>query len=99
MSHKKVHIVESVGSEGVQIRDFNKVADRLKQRPVVLVLAMIVLLIAADAEAYVGPGAGFAFISSFFFLIATFFLALFLRFERIQEVCVKSKRLLLRVRS
>jgi len=63
MSHKKVHIVESVGSEGVQIRDFNKVADRLKQRPVVLVLAMIVLLIAADAEAYVGPGAGFAFSS------------------------------------
>jgi predicted AlkP superfamily phosphohydrolase/phosphomutase len=33
--------------------------------------------LAAPAYAYVGPGAGFAFITSFFFLIATFFVAVF----------------------
>jgi predicted AlkP superfamily phosphohydrolase/phosphomutase len=36
-----------------------------------------ILLVAGRAEAYVGPGAGFAFITSFFFLIVTFFVALF----------------------
>lgn len=35
------------------------------------------ILGASDVEAYVGPGAGFAFISSFFFLIATFFVVVF----------------------
>lgn len=38
---------------------------------------LAIFLFASRAEAYVGPGAGFAFISSFFFLLATFFIALF----------------------
>ncbi len=40
-------------------------------------LVTALLLVATPAYAYVGPGAGFAFITSFFFLIATFFVALF----------------------
>ena len=40
-------------------------------------LTILALLAAQTAQAYVGPGAGFAFITSFFFLIATFFVALF----------------------
>ncbi|HPM75609.1 MAG TPA: alkaline phosphatase family protein [bacterium] len=44
---------------------------------VAISLFLLALLAAAPAHAYVGPGAGFAFITSFFFLIATFFVALF----------------------
>jgi predicted AlkP superfamily phosphohydrolase/phosphomutase len=44
-------------------------------RPRFLVLA--VLLAAAPLAAYVGPGAGFAFLSSFLVLFLTFFLAIF----------------------
>ena len=42
-----------------------------------LLIMGLVLFLAPSAHAYVGPGAGFAFITSFFFLIATFFVALF----------------------
>jgi predicted AlkP superfamily phosphohydrolase/phosphomutase len=42
-----------------------------------IILTLVILAISAPAYAYVGPGAGFAFITSFFFLIATFFVALF----------------------
>lgn len=38
---------------------------------------MALLLLALPMEAYVGPGAGFAFLSSFLVLFITFFLALF----------------------
>jgi len=43
----------------------------------VTALTALFVLMAVPAYAYVGPGAGFAFITSFFFLIATFFVALF----------------------
>ena len=43
----------------------------------IVILTALMVLISAPAYAYVGPGAGFAFITSFFFLIATFFVALF----------------------
>ena len=42
-----------------------------------LLAAVVTLLAPAVAEAYVGPGAGFAFITSFFLLLSTFLLALF----------------------
>lgn len=41
----------------------------------VLALGAILLSIARPAHAYIGPGAGFAFVSSFFILLLTFFLA------------------------
>ncbi len=37
----------------------------------------VLLLLAAPLAAYVGPGAGFAFAGSFFFIFAAFFLAIF----------------------
>lgn len=40
-------------------------------------LAALVLLEPTEAQAYIGPGAGFAFVSSFFVLFATFFLVFF----------------------
>jgi predicted AlkP superfamily phosphohydrolase/phosphomutase len=40
-------------------------------------LAVALLFLAAPLSAYVGPGAGFAFLSSFLVLFLTFFLALF----------------------
>jgi predicted AlkP superfamily phosphohydrolase/phosphomutase len=40
-------------------------------------LAVALLVLAAPLSAYVGPGAGFAFLSSFLVLFLTFFLALF----------------------
>jgi predicted AlkP superfamily phosphohydrolase/phosphomutase len=39
--------------------------------------AAVLLLLASPLEAYIGPGAGFAFLSSFFVLFLTFVLALF----------------------
>ena len=42
-----------------------------------LLIVTFLLCFAPSVHAYVGPGAGFAFITSFFFLIATFFVALF----------------------
>lgn len=42
-----------------------------------LCLVLLVTLFSGTAHAYVGPGAGFAFITSFFFLFATFFVAVF----------------------
>jgi uncharacterized membrane protein len=45
-------------------------------RSVVLaLLATLVLVPSPPASAYIGPGAGFAFVGSLFVLIATFFLA------------------------
>lgn len=38
-------------------------------------LTLLILLSASPAHAYIGPGAGFAFVSSFMILIITFFLA------------------------
>lgn len=38
---------------------------------------LLLLLAASPLAAYVGPGAGFAFIGSFFFIFAAFFLAVF----------------------
>ncbi len=49
---------------------------KLQKKTIWLVLA-IIFFTCKEAFAYIGPGAGFAFISSFFFLIATFFVALF----------------------
>lgn len=42
-----------------------------------LFVIITVLLLALPSEAYVGPGAGFAFLSSFLVLFLTFFLAIF----------------------
>lgn len=42
-----------------------------------LLLLVFMLLLSVPAFAYVGPGAGFAFLSSFLVLFLTFFLALF----------------------
>ena len=50
----------------------------LADRRVRVLLAVAVAFFLFDppaAEAYIGPGAGFAFVSSFFVIIATFFLA------------------------
>jgi len=41
------------------------------------VLFFLILVISIQLEAYVGPGAGFAFLSSFLVLFITFFLAIF----------------------
>ena len=49
----------------------------MRKLSLILLLAALLLCFAGSAQAYVGPGAGFAFITSFFFLIATFFIALF----------------------
>lgn len=40
-------------------------------------LLPVILLAAVPAEAYIGPGAGFAFVSTFFIFFIAFFLALF----------------------
>ncbi|NMC64788.1 MAG: nucleotide pyrophosphatase [Acidobacteria bacterium] len=40
-------------------------------------LFFLILILASSAEAYIGPGAGFAFLSSFLIFFLTFFLALF----------------------
>ena len=42
----------------------------------ILFLAALLLLVPAPAGAYIGPGAGIAFVSSFLVVLATFFLAL-----------------------
>ena len=42
----------------------------------VIVLLTLNVLWATSAQAYVGPGAGFAFVSTFFVFLATFFLVL-----------------------
>lgn len=48
----------------------------LRFTPFVFLIALALLLFNPDpAHAYIGPGAGFAFVSSFFILIVTFFLA------------------------
>jgi len=47
------------------------------QRRRVLVALLFVLSLVVPLKAYVGPGAGFAFLSSFLVLFLTFFLALF----------------------
>lgn len=47
------------------------------KKSLLLTSTILLLALASPAHAYVGPGAGFAFITSFFFLIATFFVALF----------------------
>jgi predicted AlkP superfamily phosphohydrolase/phosphomutase len=47
---------------------------RMGKRILLLALALL-LTLAAPAQAYVGPGAGFAFLSSFLVLIGAFFLA------------------------
>ncbi len=39
--------------------------------------AVFVILLSTDASAYIGPGAGFAFLGSFLVFVATFLLALF----------------------
>ncbi|MHA1568237.1 MAG: alkaline phosphatase family protein [Alphaproteobacteria bacterium] len=49
----------------------------MRKYGILFVFILFGLLVATPAYAYVGPGAGFAFITSFFFLIATFFVALF----------------------
>ncbi|HEK86067.1 MAG TPA: nucleotide pyrophosphatase [Candidatus Aminicenantes bacterium] len=48
-------------------------------KKVILILFFLLfcLLIARPAEAYIGPGAGFAFLSSFLVFILTFFLSIF----------------------
>ncbi len=45
--------------------------------PVALVMCAVFVLGGRSAHAYIGPGAGFAFVSSFFILFVTFVLALF----------------------
>ena len=50
---------------------------QLPQKPAVILLLILVLGIAVPALAYIGPGAGFAFLSSFLVLFLTFFLAVF----------------------
>jgi predicted AlkP superfamily phosphohydrolase/phosphomutase len=47
------------------------------KRSGLLVAATLVLALASPLAAYIGPGAGFAFLSSFLVLFLTFFLALF----------------------
>ncbi len=42
---------------------------------VALILAAVVVMLPSDSYAYIGPGAGFAFLTSFLVLFATFFLA------------------------
>ena len=49
----------------------------MKKITKIFILAVLLCFAAAPAYAYVGPGAGFAFITSFFFLIVTFFVAAF----------------------
>ncbi len=61
----------------VKIRKSKSANFLLQGRHVALVVSIAILLTAVEVQAYVGPGAGFAFISSFFFLIATFFVAIF----------------------
>ena len=49
----------------------------LKRGFVLLIFVALVLISTTEsAYAYIGPGAGFAFVSSFFILLITFFLAL-----------------------
>ncbi len=43
----------------------------------IITSSLFVLFLAGHAEAYIGPGAGFAFLSSFFILFITFALAIF----------------------
>ncbi len=47
----------------------------LLRSAVLALLAMVILVPTEPASAYIGPGAGFAFVGSLFVLIATFFLA------------------------
>ena len=49
----------------------------LKHERTFAILAVLFFLAAAPLHAYIGPGAGFAFLSSFMVLFVTFFLALF----------------------
>lgn len=55
----------------------NALKSTKKRFAVPLSVAACVLAVALPSSAYVGPGAGFAFLSSFFVLFLTFFLALF----------------------
>lgn len=55
----------------------NVLKNRRKRYATPLWMAALILAAALPASAYVGPGAGFAFLSSFFVLFLTFFLALF----------------------
>ncbi len=58
-----------------QIISTEKTHSTLLSTPVFFLL--LLLIIASPAEAYIGPGAGFAFLSSFLIFFLTFFLALF----------------------
>ena len=51
--------------------------DKTRHTHRILFFILTVFLLAAPSEAYVGPGAGFAFLSSFLVLFLTFFLAIF----------------------
>lgn len=48
---------------------------KTKSRLLILLMLVVFLSIPPVSEAYVGPGAGFAFVSSFFILFATFIIA------------------------
>ncbi len=52
-------------------------AKTLKAKRHLVLITLLVLASAAPLMAYIGPGAGFAFLSSFLVLFLTFFLALF----------------------
>jgi len=54
----------------------NKKIDRLKIAGL-LIFIFLTLFLHSPAEAYIGPGAGFAFLSSFLVFFLTFFLAIF----------------------
>ena len=47
----------------------------MKKKYLILTCTAFILFSVSNAEAYVGPGAGFAFVSSFFILFTTFILA------------------------
>ena len=47
----------------------------IRKRTILALVVALVLCASGTAHAYVGPGAGFAFVSSFFILIVTMFLA------------------------
>jgi len=50
---------------------------KMISRILILILTALAVLLAKDAEAYIGPGAGFAFFSSFIVFIITFALIIF----------------------
>ncbi len=52
-------------------------ASRTNPHTIVFFIAILTLLLANPVQAYIGPGAGFAFLSSFLVFFLTFFMAVF----------------------